>query len=120
VRIDDERVGGVAGAVVISRDGKHALHELVVARRRLLEPHVAEGRPLRGVPPQDDADLIFHDAGRRALKDTAVLGQPRFDLSLQLFEVERAHEKDAEAEDHIDHRRHVDGDGVVGCFSDVL
>src|SRR6185436_6565867 len=44
---------------------------------------------------------------------------PRINPTLELLEVERTHEKDAEAEDDVHHRRHVDFDGIVGLFTDI-
>src|SRR5258706_62449 len=73
-----------------------------------------------GVPTHENADFLEGDDGREAVLVALLLGQPRIDLPLQLLEVEGAHEKDAQAEDHVDHRGDVDLHGVVGRLADVL
>ena len=70
------------------------------------------GRELRIAEAEGDADLLDHRIEGHALR-ALVLRQPRVELALDLLELEGDHEEDAQAEDDVHQRRHVDRDRVL-------
>src|SRR5207245_1310712 len=81
---------------------------------------LAKGLSSVWVPAKEDANLLQHRLDDLPRTRSFVLWQPSLDLPLELLEVKRAHEEKTKAENDVDHRGDVDGDGVVRRLADVL
>src|SRR5688572_27289796 len=111
VGVDRDGRVGLAGAL----PGGLALAEEALQLVVVLHPAAAEhavhlARLL--VPEERDAHLLERVGQRARVAEPLVAREPRIELAFDLLELERAHEEDAEAEDHVDHRHDVDGDRV--------